>query len=111
MAKLTRNGICYDLEKSPYSITKGYSKDLVITYKYSSELYIDKFNEKLEKNRKKFNDSLSNRFGMNIQNNVLCDILLYSKVETRGFYILINEEEYKCLNTIKLIGVNQIEQN
>lgn len=110
MVKLSRNGIAYDLTKTPYTHTIRYENGEVI-YSFSSELYLNKFKDKLEEHRTKINESLSKRFGMVVVNNILNDIVFYSKTEYRGFYILINGEEYKCLSTIKLTGVNQISKN
>lgn len=111
MTKLTRSGITYNLTSSPYVVELRYSDDLVIKYYFSSELYVNKFNEKLSKYHKTIKESLSKRFKIEIDLEELSDILLYSKVETRGFFIQINEEDFKCLNTIKLIGVNKIQKN
>lgn len=111
MTKLTRNGITYNLTTSPYIVELKYRDDLIIKYYFSSELYVTKFNEKLEKNHDKIKESLSKRFKLIIDIDELSDILLYSKVETRGFFIQINDEDFKCLDTIKLTGVNQIQKS
>lgn len=111
MIKLSRNGIAYDLTKTPYVHTVKYEDNTMIIYSFSSDLYLNKFKDKLEEHRNKINESLSKRFGMVVVNNVLNDLVLYSKTEYRGFYVLINDEEFKCLSTIKLIGVNQISKN
>lgn len=111
MIKLSRNGIAYDLTKTPYVHTVKYEGDTSIVYSFSSELYLNKFKDKLEENRNKINESLSKRFGMVVVNNVLNDLVLYSKTEYRGFYVVINGEEFKCPSTIKLIGVNQTLKN
>lgn len=111
MTKLTRNGITYNLMTSPYIVELKYRDDLVIKYYFSSELYVNKFNEKLNKNHEKIKESLSKRFKIEIDLDELSDIILYSKVETRGFFIQINNEDYTCLSTIKLIGVSQIQKS
>ena len=111
MTKLTRNGITYNLTSSPYIVELKYRDDLVIKYYFSSELYVNKFNEKLEKHHTTIKESLSKRFKIEIDIDELSDILLYSKIETRGFYIKINEEDYTCLNIIRLTGVNQIQKS
>lgn len=110
MSKLTRNGITYDLENSPYEIVKEYSNNTII-YSFSSKLYTEKFKEKLEENRAKINQAMSKRYGLNISFNILSDIILYSKIEKRGFYLQLNEEIYTCLNNIKLDGVNKTDVN
>lgn len=111
MVKLSRNGIAYDLTKTPYTYTIEYEGNTQIIYSFSSELYRNKFIDKHEEHRAKINESLSKRFGMVVVNNILNDIVFYSKTEYRGFYVIINGEEFKCPSTIKLIGVNQISKN
>lgn len=110
MSSLTRYGVAYDLETSPFEYTVNYTEIRYLTFKFSSQLYLDKFKEKLEDNRNKINDSLSNRFGFTIINDVLADIKLYSSIEKRGFLIK-GKEDYKCLNNIILNGVNLIQPN
>lgn len=110
MVKLTRGGICYNLEKTPFFIINKYDNKKV-TFNFSSEFYKNKFINQIEEHRNKINQSLSKRFGLVVINPILSDIVLYSKIESRGFYLLIDDEEYKCLNNIKLNGVNQIQKN
>lgn len=110
MSSLTRYGVAYDLETSPFELEVHYTEIRYLIFKFSSQLYLDKFKEKIEDNRNKINDSLSNRFGFTIKNDVLADIKLYSSIEKRGFLIK-GKEEYKCLNNIILNGVNLIQPN
>lgn len=97
---MTVNGIEWNLEKSPYKVTIGKT-----TYVFSSELYVKKFNERLKENRDILNYSLKRRFGINCNFNDLADLLLYSKIEKRGFLVIIGGESIKCLNSTKLSGV------
>lgn len=109
MVKLTRNGIAYDLTKTPHTIEILYRENKIkVQYCFSSKLCMNRFNDKLEQHRTKIKDSLSNRFGLQVENNLLSDLVLYSKSESRGFFVRINDGEYKCLSSIKLNGVNQI---
>ena len=109
---LTRDGIVNDkIELSPYKHKINYTKSYYIVYKFSSELYRSKFIERVELNRKKINDSLSNRFGFEITNDVLCDIKLYSLIEKRGFYIKTNKEGFECLDAVILNGKNLTTRN
>ena len=108
MAKLTRNNIAYDLHHSPYETRIKYKGSVDIRFRFSSELYTDKFHNRLEENRKLITDSLSKRFGFNIKNQVLCDIVLYSKIEKRGFLLFINGVAVECLENITLDGLNPI---
>lgn len=108
--KLTRRGICYNLKATPYRHVEKYD-DAEVVFAFSSEKYIPKFEERQQANRDKINTSLANRFGMAFENNLLSDLMLYSKVESRGFYITINGEEFECLNKVRLNGVKTIQKN
>lgn len=106
---LTRWGIAHNLETSPYSLIVDY-QDEQLEYVFSSEQYKNIFYKKFIDNRIKINESLSKRFGFKIESDKLADLKLYSMTEKRGFLIK-GKEEYKCLNTIELIGVNLMNKN
>lgn len=107
---LTRNGIAYNLKLSPYKVTIKYQDNEFITFKFSSQLYMDNFKNKLKNNRNVINESLSNRFGFIINNEKLSDLKLYSSIEKRGFLIETKEGLYECLSIIKLDGQNKIQK-
>lgn len=109
--KLTLSGIAYDLNISPHKKKINYTQNNYIIYTFSSDLYRRKFEEKLEDNRKVINDSLSKRFGFTIENNILCDIKLYSSIEKRGFLLRNSKEGFEWLENIKLDGKNLIMKN
>lgn len=111
IVSLTRNGIAMDIRLSPYKHKINYRKNSYIIYVFSSEFYKGKFVERLEENRQKINGSLSNRFGFEIANDILCDIKLYSMIEKRGFLIKNTKEGFECLNDIILDGKNLIAKN
>lgn len=100
---MTRNGVVYNLPKSPYIVErKG------IKFYFSSENHREKFLECSEDNTNTITYSLYKRFKVWLMCEELCDLVLYNKVETRGFYVTIDGEEYKCLNEITLDGVKRI---
>ena len=100
---LSRGGICYNFESTPFKHTINYGGVHSITYSFSSQLYKTKFIEGYEEHRNKINSSLTKRFGIDISFDVLSDVKFYSSVEKRGF--LINtHESIECLSTIKLSG-------
>lgn len=107
--KLTLHGIAYDLGISPHKVKINYTQNTYIIYVFSSDLYKRKFEERLENNRQNINDSLSKRFNFAIENNILCDIKLYSSIEKRGFYLKNNKEGFECLESIKLDGKNLMQ--
>ena len=100
---LTRNNIAYKLEESPYLLDvpyEGYS----LIYFFSSALYRDNFYKRFVENREKINASLSNRFGVKVENDALGDLVLYSKIEKRGFLIGLGKEKATCQESIILNG-------
>lgn len=98
---MTRNGVFYDLEKSRY---KFKVPDTNITFIFSSDLHLCKFEERYISNREEHNIRLNAKHRINIETKVLPDILLYKKIETRGF-LLIDEKGLKlCQENLKLIG-------
>lgn len=107
--KTTRWGVAHNLELSPYSLIVDY-QDEILEYVFSSKQYKDIFYKKFIDNRIKINESLTKRFGFKIEVDKLADLRLYSMTEKRGFLIK-GKEEYKCLDTIELIGVNLIHRN
>lgn len=111
MSKLTKRGIANDITISPYKHKINYTKNSYIIYRFSSELYKNKFIERLEENRDKINSSLTNRFGFEITNDILCDIKLYTMIEKRGFLIKNTKEGFECLRNLKLDGKNLIAKN
>ena len=102
--KLSRNGIANDLKITPFKKKINYASNNYLIFYFSSQLYLNKFTERLEENREKITASLSNRFGFVVVNDVLCDIKLYSSIEKRGFLIKSNKEGYECLANIVLDG-------
>lgn len=103
---ITRNGIVYKLELSPYTATvEG------VTYMFSSVNHLGKFTEKLDENREYISQSLSRRFGVAINIDVLSDIVLYCKVETRGFHIEYEGVSYSCKKDIILSGATLTKKN
>ena len=98
---ITRNGIVYDLRLSPY-----YIKLDKTTYYFSSKNHLEKFNEKLYVHRMAIRTSLTNRFGIDVNITLLADLVLYTKVETRGFYIT----PYTCRKDITLDGATLTEK-
>lgn len=110
-SNLTRGGVACDFKSSPYRYCLTYDRSRKITdigdsvtYVFSSRLYRDKFIKQYKSNRKKINESLSNRFGFSVEFNILADLKLYGSIEKRGFLIYQNGEAFECLNSIILDG-------
>lgn len=110
MSYVTRSKVYHNgLDESIHRLEIEY-KDELLVFVFSSEYYMNIYKRKLEDNRKKINESLSKRFGFKIENNKIADIKLYSATEKRGF-LIIGKDDFKCLNTIELIGENLIHRN
>lgn len=96
---ITRNGIIYNLKISPYV-----KNELGVNYFFSSKLHFNKFVTRRDANRIALEESLRKRFGVKVSLNIIADLLLYEKIETRGFYIEVDKEEYLCKEDIILSG-------
>ena len=96
---ISRNGVCYDLNVSPYKCTIN-----DVTFVFSSKLHLKKFKTKLNDNRKSINDSLTKRFNICVDVSTLADIVLYRKIESRGF-LVYSEGKELCQNNIICHGV------
>lgn len=96
---LTRNGVCYDLTRSNFKTTVN-----GLTFVFSSRLHLEKFKKKLHENRDIVNYSLTRRFGFAVDVSQLADIVLYRKIETRGFLIVTNEGNELWQESLKFVG-------
>lgn len=111
MSKLTRSNIAYDFNISPHVLEVPYEKE-TLKFVFSSELYKTKFYETFYENRVKINASLSNRFGFEIVNDLLCDLKLYITIEKRGFLIIRdNGEKIEWLRDIILDGNRMMKRS
>ena len=110
MANLTRSLIAYDLNISPHVYEVEYQNS-VVKYVFSSNLYKVSFVNKLEQNRAKINQSLSNRFGFTIRANKLADLKLYLTIEKRGFLIYQDRIKFECPEEVLLDGNNLTKQS
>lgn len=96
---VTRNGIYLDLEKSPYKV-----KVNGLTYYFSSDLHMLKFQDRLQETRKEIDLKLTARYRVAIRFPALADLTLYQKIETRGF-LVVNERGVKiCKENLILNG-------
>ena len=92
---ISKNGVVYDLNLSAYRHTVN-----GLTFVFSSKLHLDKFKKKLKENRDIINYSLTKRFNMAVDVSQLADVVLYRKIETRGFLIVTGEGKELCQNNI-----------
>jgi hypothetical protein len=97
---ITRNGVYYDLKQSRYKV---HCSGGLLLY-FSSDLHMLKFLDKKEAHRKEINDKMTSRFRIEIRLNTLADIILYQKIETRGFYITDEKGNELCRENLILSG-------
>ncbi len=100
---MTRNGIEYDLEKSPYKTTVENNEEALTIY-FSSELNMSKFNIRYRNFVEEIDESLSKRFGINLHLPLVSALALYRKIEKRGFAVyssgaqkMMSETDEFCL--------------
>ena len=87
----TRNGIYKDINYSTYTYNTGQ-----LTFVFSSEFYRRKFIDTYMNHRKQISESLSNRFKFSIDVSFLADLVLYTKIEKRGFLLYTKGGEKIC---------------
>jgi len=92
---MTKDGIEYDFNITPYEIMKKYN-GIILTYKFSSELYKNKFimntlNKKVDKKLKVI--------GIIYDVTIIEDIKEYCKIEKRGFQIVTSH--LNKINSVK----------
>lgn len=98
---LTRRGIEYDLEKSPYRV-----KSQHLIFHFSSELYRSKFVDECKDYIQFISESLYKRFKFLVRFDELALLVLYRNIEKRGFYVIIKDtkEVITCPEQVKLSG-------
>ena len=102
---ISRNGVCYDLTISEYR----YEVDGV-TFVFSSKLHLDKFQKNIKSNRDILNYSLTKRFNILTDISKLADLVLYKKIETRGFLVIVDKGTEICQNNLlKFAGGSLIQ--
>ena len=112
MTKITKSGVCYDMDNTPYVVNQYYRvSDQLISYHLSSVYNQNNFIRRMNEHREKIKDSLTKRFGYEAQNNVIADLQLYQMIEKRGFLIKLDGETIRCLDDLKLDGSQMTKKN
>lgn len=113
----SRNGVYHTISESVYREEINYPEsNMTLIFMFSSTFYQDKFRNKLIENRYQINTVLRNRYKFFLDFDVLADILIYSKIEKRGFLIGRKDNHSKdisflCRNDIVLGGVQLINKH
>lgn len=79
---LTKYGVCYDLSESPFACSTAHFE-----YRFSSAKHMQKFADNLQARKDWLNDSLSRRFHVSVEVDILAELQLYMQTETRGFHV------------------------
>ena len=101
-ASKQKSPIIIDLWKSPFIVERN---DL--TFHFSSETHMNKFNREVKKREEWLCDSFFNRFGVVVDAVILADVQLYQMIEGRGFAIeSFFGDEYDSPEQIKItVGI------
>ena len=112
MKRISRSNIADDLTISPHTFSVGYPEhDTEIRFIFSSNLYKENFEARFIEHREKINQSLSNRFGFKVRQNIIADLKLYITIEKRGFLIYKDGVKHECLKDITLDGSKLITKS
>ena len=96
MYELTRSGVCYDLNETPY-----YERHAGITFYFSSMTHLRRFSSELEKKVAWITDGLERRFHCKLDMRELAAVHWYRQVETRGFHICYDEVDVYLIEDVK----------
>lgn len=98
MNDFTRNGICNNMDVSPYFVELE-----KVTYYFSSKNYMDKFIRCYRFNREEMQDLIYKRLHFRLNANQIFDMLLYDKIEKRGYRVEYGGERM-CRNSVEYVG-------
>ena len=110
MKNLTRNGVAKDISKSPYVFTE-LIEGKKFNFYFSSKLHLNNFIQKRNENYQMLYNHIYKRFKFKVNCRMLSDCNLYHKIESRGFYIKINNKEILCPANITLSGELKMKKN
>lgn len=96
---ITRRGICYDLDESPYFI-----RMFGLTFYFSSKVYQEKFTKEVCKYIEYQSIMLFNKFKIETDFSKFLSICYYEKVEKRGFKIVDNTNKNEITKGVVLLS-------
>lgn len=96
---LTKYGVCYDLEKSPFLyVTKN------LNLHFSSQSHLNKFTQKRDQHIRSYNIMVASKLKIPREcvrcTSEIALLSLYKQIETRGFYISDKNGEQVPLNKL-----------
>lgn len=108
---MTKSGVEANLKISPYVVENNYNGKEVIYY-FSTEKNMNRFKNEDLTFFVSVCTSLTNRFRIRFHlPKMFTDIVLYSRIERRGFHVIIEGIETKCVSDLKLIGAELKKEN
>lgn len=105
----TRGGVYLNLLESEYIYHDNSQRN--ITYYFSSKFYMESFLKKREEYREKLELYIYYRSKLCIDAHTCSDIVCYSDIEKRGFYVVIDNVPYGSLtelHAVLLIGGGEV---
>lgn len=105
----TRGGVYLNLLESEYIYHDNSQRN--ITYYFSSKFYMESFLKKREEYREKLELYIYYRSKLRIDAHTCSDIVCYSDIEKRGFYVVIDNVPYGSLtelHAVLLIGGGEV---
>lgn len=108
---MTKSGVEANLKISPYTVNHNYNgKDVV--FFFSTATNMDRFQKECDEFFSTTCTSLTNRFRIRFHlPKMFTDVVLYSRIEKRGFHVLIEGAVTKCVNDLQLIGAHLEKEN
>ena len=97
---LTKNGICLKIRESEYKSLK-----YGLVFYFSSKLYLDKFNNNVNRYVDEETLKLQNKYKITCNFEVYLAISYYKKIEHRGFYVIDEVSNYEIKDNSKFLSV------
>lgn len=96
------NTIYFDLYKTKYVFSFNPS----IYFYFSSPVYLEKFRKRIGDFLKSEKNKFSYRYKFNEIHDLFFYLVLYNKIETRGFLVKVDNEYYNSIDSFKIGIVN-----
>lgn len=102
---MTRYGVERNLSISPF-----YVKTEEAIYYFSSLTHEKKFRKMFHVKHSEVNEYLNKKYGVNIKGDLLAELILYQKIETRGYRVEWKGCVFTCQNEIYLDLQQKLEK-
>lgn len=92
----TKCGVYYDLTESEFTVQIE-----IAEFFFSSKSHKTKFIERLPQFENEMNSLMKRKWGLNTKFKFIAALALYLKIETRGFYITVEQFTYNSLESFE----------